>query len=262
MGTLDAIELRGVNRSFSIGGRQVVALDDLSLRVAAGSLVAVVGPNGSGKSTLLRIVSGLLAPDNGSVFVDDVHVTGPDPRVGLVFQEPRLLPWRTLFDNVTLPLALAGWDDERRRSRGTELLEQLGLRGFEEAYPPQLSGGMAQRAGIARALALEPPVLLMDEPFSALDALTRDRLDEQLLALWQRMGSTIVLVTHSIPEAVFVADRVIVLSSRPGRIVADIPIDIPRPRSIRDAAAPEFGRAALAVRDALEAGADPLGAVA
>jgi NitT/TauT family transport system ATP-binding protein len=170
-----------------------------------------------------------------------------------------LLPWRTVIDNITLPLALAAWSESRRVERGRQLLDQLGLGGFERAYPAQLSGGMAQRAGIARALALEPAVLLMDEPFSALDALTRDRLDEWLLTLWQRTQSTIVLVTHSIGEAVFLADRVVVLSSRPGRVVADIDVDIPRPRSIRDADAAAFTHAAMRVREALEAGSEPLG---
>ena len=145
-------------------------------------------------------------------------------------------------------------------SAGTQLIGQLGLDGFERAYPAQLSGGLAQRAGIARALALEPDVLLLDEPFSALDALTRDRLDEWLLTLWQRTRSTIVLVTHSIAEAVFLADRVVVLSSRPGHVVADIDVDLPRPRSIRDADAAAFTRAAMRVREALEAGSEPLGA--
>jgi NitT/TauT family transport system ATP-binding protein len=258
----DAIELHAVRRSFSIGDHELVALEDLSLRVAQGSLVCVVGPNGSGKSTLLRIVDGLITADAGTVAVNSAPVAGPDPRVGLVFQEPRLLPWRTVMDNVTLPLALAGWNEERRVERGTQLIEQLGLDGFERAYPAQLSGGLAQRAGIARALALEPDVLLMDEPFSALDALTRDRLDEWLLTLWRRTQSTILLVTHSISEAVFLADRVVVLSSRPGRVVADIAVDIPRPRSIRDADAAAFTRAAMQVREALEAGSEAVGAAA
>ena len=257
--TLDAIELHGVRRSFSIDGRELVALDDVSLRVPQGSLLCVVGPNGSGKSTLLRILAGLIPAGAGSVIVNGTAVTGPDPRVGLVFQEPRLLPWRTVMDNVTLPLALAGWSEQQRVERGTQLIGQLGLDGFERAYPAQLSGGLAQRAGIARALAMEPDVLLMDEPFSALDALTRDHLDEWLLSLWQRTQSTIVLVTHSIGEAVFLADRVVVLSARPGHVVADIEVDIPRPRSIRDAAAATFTHAAMRVREALEAGSEPLG---
>jgi NitT/TauT family transport system ATP-binding protein len=258
---VDAIELHGVKRSFSVAGQPILALDGVSLGVPAGSLVAVVGPNGSGKSTLLRLICGLLLPDEGSVTVNGTRVSGPDPRVGLAFQEPRLLPWRTLFDNVTLPLALAGWSHDRRVQRGDALLDQVGLRDFAGAYPAQLSGGMAQRAGLARALALQPDVLLLDEPFSALDALTRDWLDEQLVSLWERTDATIVLVTHSIPEAVFVADRVVVLSSRPGRVVADVTVPIPRPRSLRDANVAAFGEIAVSVRSALEAGSteDSLG---
>lgn len=250
--TLNAIELRDVRRSFTVGGQRLVVLDGVSFHVAAGSIVAVVGPNGSGKSTLLRLVSGLLTPDSGQVMVDGAVVAGPDPRVGLVFQEPRLLPWRTLLSNVCLPLDLAGWPRERREERGRQLISQMRLSGFEAAYPGQLSGGMAQRAGIARALVQEPRVLLLDEPFGALDALTRERLNTELLALWEGTHPTIVLVTHSIPEAVFLADRVVVLSSRPGRIVADVPVELPRPRSMVDADTAAFSQAAVAVRAALE----------
>jgi len=249
---LNAIELQGVTRSFKVGGRKLVVLDGVSFDVGAGSIVAVVGPNGSGKSTLLRLVSGLLEPDLGRVMVDGTAVAGPDPRVGLVFQEPRLLPWRTLLDNVCLPLELAGVPRERRQERARQLLSQMRLDRFESAYPGQLSGGMAQRAGLARALVQEPDVLLLDEPFSALDALTRERLNGELLALWERTHPTIVLVTHSIPEAVFLADRVVVLSARPGRIVADVPVALPRPRSIVDADTAAFTQAAAAIRYALE----------
>jgi NitT/TauT family transport system ATP-binding protein len=251
--TLNAIELQGVTRSFTIAGRRVVALEGLTLGVPAGSIAAVVGPNGSGKSTLLRLISGLLPPDEGTVTVDGSAVTGPDARVGLAFQEPRLLPWRTLLDNVCLPLELEGWPADRRRARGLELLAQVRLRGFEDAYPAQLSGGMGQRAGIARALALEPRVLLLDEPFSALDALTRERLNVELLTLWERSRPTILLVTHSIPEAVFLADRVVVLSPRPGRVVADVAVDLPRPRSPVALDSAAFSDAALRIRAALEA---------
>ena len=250
--TLNAIELQDVTRSFKVGAQQLVVLSGVTFDVAAGSIVAVVGPNGSGKRTLLRLLSGLLEPDAGRVMVEGAPVSGPDPRVGLVFQEPRLLPWRTLLDNVCLPLELAGWSRARREERGRQLLSQMRLDGFESAYPGQLSGGMAQRSGLARALVREPDVLLLDEPFSALDALTRERLNGELLALWERTHPTIVLVTHSIPEAVFLADRVIVLSSRPGRIVADVPVVLPRPRSVVDADTAAFTQAAVAIRTALE----------
>jgi len=226
------IVLDGVTHSFAQpGGGQLLVLDALSLQVADRQVVAIVGPNGSGKSTLLRIVAGLLAPDAGHAAIGGLAVADADPRVGLVFQEPRLLPWRTTLDNVSFPLELAGVGAAARRRRATELLGLVGIAGFASAYPQQLSGGMRQRAAIARALAREPSVLLLDEPFSALDSLTRERFNAELLDLWQRTGTTILLVTHSISEAVFVADRVIVLSPRPGHVIADVPVPLPRPRS-------------------------------
>jgi NitT/TauT family transport system ATP-binding protein len=216
------------------GPRTVRALDDISIAVRPKEVVALIGPNGCGKSTLLRVVAGLVAPDAGGVAIDDDRVSGPDPRVGLVFQEPRLLAWRTVEDNVRFPMELAGWSRDRQDARVDDLLGLVGLREFARAKPSTLSGGTRQRVSIARALALEPAVLLLDEPFSALDALTRERFNAELLNLWQRTGTTIVLVTHSIPEAIFLADRVVVLSPRPGRVVADIAVRLPRPRRIVD----------------------------
>lgn len=248
---MDAIELRGVSRSFDIKGSRLVALEGLDLRVAEREIVAVVGPNGCGKSTLLRIMNGLLAPDHGTVLAFDSTVAGVDSRVGLVFQEPRLLPWRDVLSNVAFPLELTGVKREEREARARAALQLTGLDAFDVAYPDQLSGGMAQRAALARALAPEPDVLLLDEPFSALDAMTRERLDAELLSLWGKTGTTIVLVTHSIPEAVFVADRVLVMSQRPGRIVAEIPVEAPRPRSLAGIGAHVFGAAADQVRQAL-----------
>lgn len=253
-GTLNAVEIRNVRRSFLGGGRQLVAIDGLTFDVPAGAIVAVVGPNGSGKSTLLRLISGLLLPDHGSIRVEGTPVAGPDERIGLVFQEPRLLPWRSLLENVCLPLKLAGWPRRQREERGRELLAQMRLAGFEGAYPAQLSGGMAQRAGIARALALQPPVLLLDEPFGALDALTRERLNAELLALWQQAKPTILLVTHSIAEAVFLAERVVVLSRRPGRVLGEVSVDLARPRSLVDLDTAAFSRPAAAIRALLETG--------
>jgi NitT/TauT family transport system ATP-binding protein len=228
------IELRDVAYAFHARNReQLQALDGVDLTVPGGGIVALIGPNGSGKSTLLRVVAGLLEPARGHVLLDGVPVTGPDPRIGLVFQEPRLLPWRTAADNITYPLELAGWPREQRLRRLAELLELTGLdAAAAAARPGELSGGQQQRTAIARSLALQPEVLLLDEPFSALDALTRERFDLELLGLWERTAPTIVLVTHSIPEAIVVADRVVVLTPRPGRVAADIPVDLPRPRSL------------------------------
>jgi NitT/TauT family transport system ATP-binding protein len=256
---LDAIELHGITRSFDIGGTRLSVLDGLDLRVAEREIVAIVGPNGCGKSTLLRVISGLLPPDQGRVLAFDSTVAGPEPRIGLVFQEPRLLPWCDVLTNVAFPLELAGIGRSERQARAMEALRLTGLEAFAEAFPDQLSGGMAQRAALARALAPEPDVLLLDEPFSALDAMTRERLDDELLALWGKTGATIVLVTHSISEAVFLSDRVLVMSGRPGRIVAEVPVEAPRPRSLTGGGASMFSAAADEVRTLL---ADPAEAVA
>ncbi|MBA2374108.1 MAG: ABC transporter ATP-binding protein [Chloroflexi bacterium] len=229
-----AIRLADVTVSFATrGGGRLVALDGMDLAVPGGGIVALIGPNGCGKSTILRVVAGLLATDRGTVQVDGSPITGPDARIGLVFQEPRLLPWRTAAANMTYPLELAGWDAPRRAVRLGALADLVRLDAAAlAARPGELSGGQRQRVALSRALALEPRVLLLDEPFSALDAITRERFDLELLGLWERAATTIVLVTHSIAEAILVADRVIVLSPRPGRVVADIPVDLPRPRSL------------------------------
>ena len=231
-----AIRVNAVNLAFPMrGGGRLPVLDDLTLAIDGGEIVALIGPNGSGKSTLLRVVAGLLPPDAGTVTLDDEPIDGPDPRVGLVFQEPRLLPWRSAATNITYPLELAGWPAERRQERLDALTQLVALdRSVLDNRPSELSGGQAQRVALARALALEPEVLLLDEPFSALDALSRERFDLELLALWERAAPTIVLVTHSIAEAILVADRVVVLSPRPGHVVADLPVELPRPRSIAD----------------------------
>ncbi len=193
-------------------------------------MVVLIGPNGCGKSTLLRVVSGLIRPDGGFVELDGERVAGPDPRVGFVFQEPRLLPWRSARDNIAYPLELAGWDRARIDARVHDMLGLIGLRDFAAARPHQLSGGLRQRVAIGRALALGPSVLLLDEPFSALDALTRERFNNELVRLWERTETTILLVTHSITEAVYLADRVVVMSPRPGSVVADVPVPMPRSR--------------------------------
>ncbi len=229
-----------------------VALEGLSIDVAPGEVVALIGANGTGKSTFLRVVAGLLRPDRGSVTLGGDPITGPDPRIGLVFQEPRLLPWRSVAANVAWPLELAGWPADRRRARVAELIALVGLEGSEGRRPSHLSGGMRQRAALARSVALSPDVLLLDEPFSALDALTRERLNLELLAIQARTGTSVVLVTHSIPEAILLADRVVVLTPPPGRVAAIVPIDVPRPRSLATLDSAFVSAAAAAIRRHLD----------
>ena len=224
--------IEGVSAEFARPDGSLRVLDSVDLEVAPGEVVALIGPNGSGKSTLLRVAAGLLRPTTGRVTLDGNAVTEPDPGIGLVFQEPRLLPWRSVAANIAYPLELAGWPRPRRAKRLADLLALIGLGDWAAAKPSHLSGGMRQRVALARALALEPRVLLLDEPFSALDALTRERLNLELLELWRRTGTSALVVTHSIPEAIFLADRVAVLSARPGRIVADLPVDLARPRRL------------------------------
>jgi NitT/TauT family transport system ATP-binding protein len=245
-----AIRVSTVEFAFPIrGGGRLPVLDGIDLDVPGGQIVALIGPNGSGKSTLLRLMAGLLAPDRGTVTLDGDVITAPDPRIGLVFQEPRLLPWRSAADNITYPLELAGWPTARRQERLAVLAELVALDpSVIGNRPAELSGGQRQRTALARSLALEPGVLLLDEPFSALDALSRERFDLELLRLWERAAPTIVLVTHSIAEAILIADRVIVLSTRPGRVLADLPVELPRPRSIADLDAAIVTRTAREVR--------------
>jgi NitT/TauT family transport system ATP-binding protein len=251
-GRLVADDIRVEFRSPARGVAPTVALDGLSLDVAGGEIVALIGPNGCGKSTFLRVAAGLLGPEHGRIMLDDRPITEPDDRIGLVFQEPRLLPWRSVARNITYPLELAGWSAARRATRLAELLHAVGLEAAAGLRPVQLSGGMRQRAAIARSLALAPDVLLLDEPFSSLDALTRERFNLELLRLQQRTGTTIVIVTHSIPEAILVADRVLVLTPRPGRVAAEVRIDAPRPRSLEQLDEAMVSRAAAEIRAHLE----------
>jgi NitT/TauT family transport system ATP-binding protein len=219
-------------------GRPVPALAEVSLSVASQEFVALLGPSGCGKSTLLQVVAGLTAATAGRVFFEDAP---PDrPLTAMVFQEFALFPWRTVQGNVEFGLEELGVPRTERARRAGALIDTLGLRGFETRYPHQLSGGMRQRVGIARALAVDPAVLLMDEPFSALDAQTRRLLEEELLGLWERRPTTILYVTHNIQEAVFLADRVVVLSRRPGRVLDEIPVPLGRPRTEAVLATPAF----------------------
>jgi NitT/TauT family transport system ATP-binding protein len=248
-----AIDLDALDFAFPTrDGGSLPVLDGVDFAIPGGGIVALIGPNGCGKSTLLRLMAGLLTPTAGTARLGGAPITGPDPRVGLVFQEPRLLPWRTAAANITYPLELAGWDRARRDDRLGQLTDLVRLDpAVIGSRPSELSGGTSQRVALARALALQPEVLLLDEPFSALDALTRERFDLELLRLWERQAQTIVMVTHSIPEAILVADRVIVLSPRPGRVVADIAVDIARPRTTADLDAAAVSDTARRIREVL-----------
>ncbi|MET8047924.1 MULTISPECIES: ABC transporter ATP-binding protein [unclassified Streptosporangium] len=208
------------------------ALSDIGFTVRRGEFISIVGPSGCGKTTLLKILAGLIPKSEGVVRVAGRDVTKPLPEVGMVFQAATLLPWRTILENVMVPVEVQKLDAAVYREQARNLLNMVGLDGFGDKYPHELSGGMQQRAGICRALVHDPSVLLMDEPFGALDAMTREYMNVELLRIWKESGKTVVLVTHSIPEAVFLSDRVIVLSSRPGRIAEIVPIELGRPRDL------------------------------
>ncbi len=229
----------------------VEALREASLSVRRGERVAIIGPSGCGKSTLLRIIAGLLAPTAGQVRLEGQVVAGPSPRVSLMFQDAALLPWRTVLQNVALPLELRAFRNVSPLASPRELLSWVGLSGFEHARPHELSGGMAQRVALARALITRPPLLLLDEPFGALDALTRESLTALLDQLLNRTQSTLIVVTHDINEAVFIADRVLISSSRPGHIGAEVRVDLPRPREWSMAREEAFLRYVALARDQL-----------
>jgi NitT/TauT family transport system ATP-binding protein len=223
-----AFRFQGLHKTFrSKDGGDIVALHDVNFQVARGEFVTIVGPSGCGKSTLLRILAGLDHATSGHVEVGGREHTGPSREIGVVFQAPVLLPWRNVIDNVLVPAQIQGRDAKTSRERARHYLNLMGLAGFETKYPSELSGGMQQRVGIARALVNDPTLLLMDEPFGALDAMTRETMNTELLKLRERTGATILLVTHSIPEAVFLGDRVIVMSPRPGRVTQVIDVDLP-----------------------------------
>lgn len=257
----DALDVRldGVTVRFAAPGGALAALDGLALEAPAGSFTVVIGPNGCGKSTLLRLVAGLLTPSSGAVLVGGAPPSAGDGRVGLAFQQPRLVPWRSTLDNVALPLELAGVEATERRSRASEALERVGLAAAGRLRPRELSGGMAQRAALARALIADPPVLLLDEPFSALDALTRETFDVELQRLWLERRRTVILVTHSVAEAVILADRVVVMTPRPGRVARVVDVDLPRPRPVDLTGDARAADLAASVRGALvDAHADEL----
>jgi NitT/TauT family transport system ATP-binding protein len=241
---LDQVAKTFVTRS----GEQVVAMSGVSLEVRRNEFVCLVGPSGCGKSTLLRLVAGLVMPTGGNVSIGGARVTEPRDDTGIVFQAPTLLPWASILDNVLFPLDMMGRLNAAGRERARDLLKLVGLAGFEGKYPRELSGGMQQRAGICRALVHDPDILLMDEPFGALDALTREELTIELMRIWQERPKTILFVTHSIPEAVLLADRVAVMSSRPGRVAEIITVQLPRPRDFDMEARNEFQDATRRIR--------------
>jgi NitT/TauT family transport system ATP-binding protein len=227
-----ALNLKGVGLTYPTRRGRIQALAGIDLEIAAGEFVAVLGPSGCGKSTLLKLAAGLLDATEGDIRLGDEPIRGPSRRTGVVFQKPNLLPWKTVLDNVLLPAATLGLPAGPARERALSLLELVSLGGFARNYPGELSGGMQQRVGIARMLLPDPDLLLMDEPFAALDALTREALTLELQRIWSTQRKSVLFITHSIPEAVFLADRILVMSSRPGRIVEDYRPDLPRPRTL------------------------------
>ncbi|MFG1185029.1 ABC transporter ATP-binding protein [Xanthobacter aminoxidans] len=226
------IAISGLTKTYKTRGGAVPSLKPIDLNISKGEFVAIVGPSGCGKSTLLKLVAGLLPATSGTITIGGVKVTQPPDGVGMVFQSPVLLPWRTVRDNVLLQVEMRGRPVAAYREAAARLLHTAGLDGFEERFPWELSGGMQQRAAICRALVHDPEVLLMDEPFGALDAMTREKMNAELQRIWYETRKTVLLITHSIPEAVFLADRVVVMSSRPGSIEAIYDIDLPRPRDL------------------------------
>ena len=248
------VSLRGVTKTFGEGG--VTALESIDLDVESGELVSLIGPSGCGKSTLLRIVGDLVEATAGAVEVNgkSARQARLDRDYGIVFQDAVLYDWRTVTKNIALPLELMGWDRSKRDERVDELLRLVELQGFGDHHPWQLSGGMQQRVSIARALSFSPALLLMDEPFGALDEMTRERLNSELLRIWERSGSTILFVTHSIAEAVFLSTRVVVMSRRPGRIAAVVDVDLPQPRNADTREEPRFFELVTEVRDRLREG--------
>jgi NitT/TauT family transport system ATP-binding protein len=251
------VRIAGVDKTFARGDRAVTkALEDIDLEISSGEFVSLIGPSGCGKSTLLRIVGDLISPSTGTVTVNGKTAAQArrDRDYGMVFQAPVLFDWRTVEDNVKLPLEILGQDAATRTARAREMLDLVELGDFLKHHPYQLSGGMQQRVAIARALAFQPSILLMDEPFGALDEMTRERMNQEVQRIWERTGITVVFVTHSIPEAVFLSSRVVVMSARPGRITDVIDIDLPRPRTVETREQRRYFELVTAVREALRRG--------
>jgi NitT/TauT family transport system ATP-binding protein len=251
-----AIDVRNVSLTFETADGKVDALSNVSLQIADGEFVSFIGPSGCGKTTMLRVIADLQQPTAGTLLVNGMSAEQARlaRRYGYVFQAPALFPWRTIEKNLKLPLEVMGFSDSEQRQRAARYLALVNLTGFERKFPWQLSGGMQQRVSIARALSFDPALLLMDEPFGALDEIVRDHLNEQLLQLWDKTGKTVLFVTHSIPEAVFLSSKIVVMSPRPGRIIDIIDCDFPRDRTLEIRETPEFLKIAQRVRVGLRAG--------
>ena len=251
-----AVDIRNVSLTFETSDGKVDALSNVSLQIADGEFVSFIGPSGCGKTTMLRVIADLQQPTTGTLLVNGVSAEQArlERRYGYVFQAPALFPWRTIEKNLRLPLEVMGFSDSEQQQRAARYLALVNLTGFERKFPWQLSGGMQQRVSIARALSFDPALLLMDEPFGALDEIVRDHLNEQLLQLWDKTGKTVVFVTHSIPEAVFLSTRIVVMSPRPGRIIDIIDCNFPRERTLEIRETPEFLKIAQRVRVGLRAG--------
>jgi NitT/TauT family transport system ATP-binding protein len=252
-GTPVVVEVAGVSKVFGAGGAAVTALESVDLTIRQGEFVSLIGPSGCGKSTLLRLIGDLTQPTTGSVSINGKPAARArlDRDYGMVFQAPVLMDWRTVAKNIELPLEIMGHPPEERRRRAAELLKLVELEAFAERHPWELSGGMQQRVAIARALSFDPKLLLMDEPFGALDEMTRERMNAELMSIWRRTGTTIVFVTHSIPEAVFLSTRVVVMSARPGRVAQIVDIDLPAERSVETRESERYFRLVTRVREAL-----------
>ena len=250
--TMMAVEQ--ATKYYKTGSGAVHALEDFSLDVKTGEFVCILGPSGCGKSTLLWAMSGLHDLSSGRITLDGTPVTGPRPEIGMIFQDANLLPWRNLWDNILFPFEIKKLDPKPYHDRIHALLGEVGLAGFETKMPRELSGGMQQRASIVRCLSFDPDVILMDEPFGALDAFTRDEMNLLIQKIWMETGKTIIFVTHNVTEAIFLADRVVVLTPRPGRLAHTFPIELPRPRTIDLTFTPEFIKDVLQVKGTIEAG--------
>jgi NitT/TauT family transport system ATP-binding protein len=246
------MSLEGVAKRFTTRANDsVLALDNVSLDIQRNQFITLVGPSGCGKSTLLKIISGIIAPTAGTIQFDGIKLLKPSRQIGMVFQRPVLLPWRSVIENILFPIEMLGWNVADHREEVMRLIQLVGLGGFENALPNELSGGMQQRVSICRALVYDPKMLMMDEPFGALDAMTREDLSVELLRIWTERKKTVIFVTHSIPEAVLLADRVVIMAARPGRILMDLPVNLPRPRSLETERLPEFQDLVHIVREAI-----------